>query len=234
MDVPFSVFPSWTWVVVVFLVILLVSFLLLAAKSDIVRDATSILGIQQSYSLARCQMAWWFFLVAASYCYIWLTLNNHDSLTQGVLVLTGISAATGLAGTVISGNSQDPATKQAAVQAALEARLAALPTLIEAATDPVVRASLQTDLADKKAALIDLARHGVTASEGFLFDILRDETGISFHRFQMAGWTVILGFVFIAAVSSQLTMPDFSATLLGLMGISSGTYIGFKVSNMQQ
>jgi hypothetical protein len=26
-------------------------------------------------------------------------------------------------------------------------------------------------------------------------------------------------------------MPDFSATLLGLMGISSGTYIGFKASD---
>ena len=60
-------------------------------------------------------------------------------------------------------------------------------------------------------------------------DILRDETGISFHRFQMAGWTVVLGFVFVAAVYSQLAMPDFSATLLGLMGISSGTYIGFKI-----
>jgi hypothetical protein len=31
------------------------------------------------------------------------------------------------------------------------------------------------------------------------------------------------------AVFSQLAMPDFSATLLGLMGISSGTYIGFKI-----
>ena len=25
------------------------------------------------------------------------------------------------------------------------------------------------------------------------------------------------------------TMPDFSATLLGLMGLSSGTYVGFKM-----
>jgi hypothetical protein len=47
----------------------------------------------------------------------------------------------------------------------------------------------------------------------------------------MMAWTVILGFVFIASVWSDLTMPDFSPTLLGLMGISSGTYVGFKLAN---
>ena len=233
-DVPFQVFPAWTWAVVLFLLGLLIGFLLLAVKSDIVRDSPSIAGIKQSYSLARCQMASWFFIVAASYCYIWLTLNNHDSLTDGVLILTGISAATGLAGTVLSSNLGDPAAKQAALQTALQDRIAALPALIEAATDPAVKTALQAELAAKNAALTDLARHGVTSSEGFLFDLLRDETGISFHRFQMAGWTVILGFVFIAAVYSQLAMPNFSATLLGLMGISSGTYVGFKISNLPQ
>jgi hypothetical protein len=66
-------------------------------------------------------------------------------------------------------------------------------------------------------------------STGFLQDILRDETGVSFHRFQMAAWTVILGFVFVISVYQDLAMPEFSATLLGLMGISSGTYVGFKI-----
>jgi hypothetical protein len=38
----------------------------------------------------------------------------------------------------------------------------------------------------------------------------------------------VLGLVFIRSVLLQLVMPDFDTTLLGLMGISSGTYIGFK------
>lgn len=38
----------------------------------------------------------------------------------------------------------------------------------------------------------------------------------------------MLGIMFISSVYNNLTMPEFSATLLGLMGISSGTYIGFK------
>jgi hypothetical protein len=28
---------------------------------------------------------------------------------------------------------------------------------------------------------------------------------------------------------NQLAMPQFSATLLGLLGISAGTYVGFKI-----
>ena len=39
------------------------------------------------------------------------------------------------------------------------------------------------------------------------------------------------GEVFYATeVLSKLAMPVFDATLLTLMGISSGTYLGFKVS----
>lgn len=67
------------------------------------------------------------------------------------------------------------------------------------------------------------------ASRGFLRDILSDEQGISLHRFQLFVWTLVLGIIFVADVYGRLTMPQFSATLLGLMGISSGTYLGFKV-----
>ena len=233
-DVTFQVFPSWTWAVVVFLLVMLAGFIILAWKSDIVRDAPSVANVKQSFSLARCQMAWWFFIIAGSYCYIWLTLNNHDSLTSGVLILTGISAATGLASTAIDGGKRDQRNKLLAEQTVLTARVNALPAAIAAAPAGSV-ADLQAELLAKSGRLSDIATalaalpSPTGASEGFLMDILRDETGISFHRFQMAGWTVVLGFVFVAAVYSQLAMPDFSATLLGLMGISSGTYIGFKI-----
>ncbi|HEX9459334.1 MAG TPA: hypothetical protein VGA84_09330 [Thermoanaerobaculia bacterium] len=42
-------------------------------------------------------------------------------------------------------------------------------------------------------------------------------------------WTLVLGGVFLISVLWDLTMPEFSATMLALMGISSGTYIGFKL-----
>jgi hypothetical protein len=62
----------------------------------------------------------------------------------------------------------------------------------------------------------------------FFLDLLRERNSIDFHRFQMIAWTLILGAIFIVGVFSQLTMPKFDATLLALMGISSGTYVGFK------
>jgi hypothetical protein len=65
-------------------------------------------------------------------------------------------------------------------------------------------------------------------SMGFLRDILSDGNGVSFHRFQILAWTIVLGIMFLSSVYNGLTMPEFSASLLGLMGLSSGTYIGFK------
>jgi hypothetical protein len=73
-----------------------------------------------------------------------------------------------------------------------------------------------------------LERPGLVGAGGGGCDILSDGAGYSFHRFQIFGWTLALAGVFIFNVYNQLTMPEFSATLLGLMGMSSGTYIGFK------
>ncbi len=67
----------------------------------------------------------------------------------------------------------------------------------------------------------------------FFDDLLTDVDGVTLHRFQMLAITVILGLMFIIHVVTTLTMPEFDATLLGLMGISGGTYIGFKVPEKQ-
>ncbi len=45
----------------------------------------------------------------------------------------------------------------------------------------------------------------------------------------MLVWTVVLGFVFVTKVVYDLAMPEFSATVLALVGISAGTYVGFKL-----
>jgi hypothetical protein len=66
-------------------------------------------------------------------------------------------------------------------------------------------------------------------SENFIFDILSDANGISFHRFQMVAWTLVLSVVFAAEVYENLAMPTFGPVLLGLLGLSAGTYIGLKI-----
>jgi hypothetical protein len=66
-------------------------------------------------------------------------------------------------------------------------------------------------------------------TKGFWTDVLTNGDGPSFHRYQMMMFTVIPVWIFIVKTANGLAMPEFDATLLGLMGISSGTYIGFKL-----
>lgn len=72
--------------------------------------------------------------------------------------------------------------------------------------------------------------HAAFSSTGSWWrDILSDGRDTSIHRFQMAAWTVVLGIVFLHQVYATLAMPEFNATLLGLLGISAGTYLGLKL-----
>lgn len=64
---------------------------------------------------------------------------------------------------------------------------------------------------------------------GFLADILSDGGDTpSIHRLQMFAWTVVLAVIFIVEVWRNLRMPAFDNTLLSLMGISGGAYVGLK------
>lgn len=142
---------------------------------------------KKPFSLARCQMAFWFFLVIISFLFIWLITGAFDIITGSVLALIGISAGTALGGAAI-----------------------------DAGKNPVNQ-ELQPQV-----------------STGFFNDLLTDENGsFSFHRFQMFIWTIVLAFLFVSSVHSRLSMPEFSATLLALLGISAGTYLGFKLPEKQ-
>lgn len=70
----------------------------------------------------------------------------------------------------------------------------------------------------------------------FLSDLIDDGTGtgISLHRIQVVIWTLILGTIFIQSVNKVMSMPEFSDTLLLLMGVSNGLYLGFKFPEQVQ
>ena len=88
---------------------------------------------------------------------------------------------------------------------------------------------------DESKNKVDAARRNKDAvtAQNWLSDLLTDANGISFHRLQMVIWTLVLGIVFIQQVVCNLALPDFDETLLALMGISSGTYLGFKLPEQQ-
>ncbi len=207
-------FAAWA----VGFVVLFALFVWAARASDIVREGgpQPTGGRRKAYSLGRCQMAFWFFLIAMAFCLIFLITWDVDSISQGVLGLMGISAGTGLAGAIVDTSKNGDAESQKKDLLGQKALLAAGPPR------PQAQADVEAKLAQVSAQL------ETSPTDGLINDLLSDATGISFHRFQMVVWTIILGVVFAARVKSDLVMPDFSATLLGLMGISSGTYIGFK------
>jgi hypothetical protein len=255
--------PQWLTVIspvygIVALVVVLVTLVLLiwlARTTNLIRDGgvCPVPGKQRPYNLGRTQMAAWFFLIYASYTTIWLITDSLDTISGSLLALMGISAGTALSEAMIDSSKMDAASDQmqslVAEKQALDQSLPqvqsqldvlnAKPTLLP--DDTANRDSLnnQLQLGRKRLAELNQSIQSLTppadagVSKGFLRDILSDASGYSFHRFQIFAWTIILGIMFVSSVYNNLTMPEFSATLLGLMGISSGTYIGFKFPEKQ-
>jgi hypothetical protein len=161
-------------------------FVYMCRTTSLVRSGTHPIPHERPYSLSLFQMSFWFFLVIAAYVFMWLITDELDTITDSILALIGIGAATALGAALIDKNKAAPAPDEPGGK-----------------------------------------------SRGFLNDVMSDPTGVSLHRFQMFVWTLVLGVIFIGSVYKNLEMPQFSATLLGLMGISSGTYLGFKVPEKQ-
>ncbi|HEY2232563.1 MAG TPA: hypothetical protein VGK01_03720 [Candidatus Angelobacter sp.] len=231
------IYPWYSKAVFVLMGLLFICVIILGWRSDLLRDVT--LGrpaapARPPFSLGRVQMAWWFSLVISAYVYICLITKEINIITATTLTLIGISAGTGLASVFVDKQKiEDEENQKISLQSersVVQARIVALTAVAPAAGSPE---ALELQDREKRLAEIEAllakfpAAPVIPASKGFL-DILRDGEGLSFHRFQIAIWTIVLGLVFVKSAFLDLIMPDFDATLLGLMGISSGTYIGFK------
>lgn len=83
-------------------------------------------------------------------------------------------------------------------------------------------------------AITDTQQTTYSAHASFFRDLITDKNGVTLHRFQMLAMTVILGVVFIVNTVMRDALPlNFDGTTLGLMGISAGTYLGFKIPEDQ-
>ncbi|QHV96429.1 kinetochore Spc7 family protein [Spirosoma endbachense] len=294
----FNVIPHGWFTIWSFLFILLVvGFFLIGDKSELLRDSVPQPGGGQRrpFSLARTQIAFWFFIILASYLFIgMITGNFSSSITGSVLVLLGISSATAVGSAVIDANKNNSTETQKQLVSAKDTlnEIGQLDLAIQSLKNddtglteniqtinsqlPTLKADLETlkreaeqdstnavksqsvkakqdeidsnekDLLEKQTSLVakqaelaikqtekeekvSLLRKLTNQSENFLIDILSDINGVSFHRFQMAAWTLILGIIFIVQVYKVLAMPVFNETLLTLLGISAGTYLSLKI-----
>jgi hypothetical protein len=224
---------SWHWILPLFIVMLAI-LLYLAATSDLLRYTlgTPPIRPQRSpFSLGLVQMAFWFCLSLAAYVYICLMTKQAHVPMGSVLGLLGISATTGLAAVFVDKQKGSSTGSLAAERAALTARVKDLSSaqVIPGSTAEADLLQKKNRLAQVEALLAQLPSDTLPAtSKGFLTDILSDGENVSFHRFQMVVWTIVLGVIFVWSVYRNMTMPEFDASLLTLMGISSGTYLGFK------
>jgi hypothetical protein len=87
--------------VVVYLVAILI-FLWTAGAPNLLRDPDGPLRDgKHVFSLSRCQLAWWFFLILAAWGFLWVTTSSRDTMNQTALILLGIGSATFLSGAIV-------------------------------------------------------------------------------------------------------------------------------------
>lgn len=253
-------YTGWTIVALIGVILALVLFIWLARTTGILRDSGPPLltANKRPFSLARAQAAVWFFLVIGSFLFLYLITGDYNTVSEQALILIGIGTGTALGAAMIDASKNTGANESLAdlnpKRAGFEAEVKELtakrtdlnnrvtqaganatPEDKQALSDLSVQLSQKTAELNETIKKIEEAKSGLSKpeSEGLFRDLLSDVNGVNFHRFQMVIWTIVLVALFIAGVYSTLAMPQFSNTLLALMGISSGTYLGFKIPERQ-
>ncbi len=247
---------TWLYSVLGGMCILLVLFRYMGSHTDLLRDRDLSVradGCAQ-FSLARLQLAFWLFLVVGAFLSIWLVTDRLDTLNTSILALLGISSATllasKLANTFTLTDGQVPADPLRSARAgkpcetlkaslkdrrttfeAEAVRIEGNPDHLDAATYEDAKRKLEDRIEQTES---DLAYLGYSVVTRFFVDLLSENGRISLHRMQIVVWTVVLGVVFVTRVWHELAMPVFSDTLLGLMGLSSVTYVALKVPELKK
>jgi hypothetical protein len=233
-------FGSIVWALGVYLFVV-VLFSRLAARTGLLCETNGKIGGDglAPYSLARAQMAFWFLAVVGATLFLWIATGQLHILNETCLWLIGIGSGTALGSAIIA-------------QSDVEGKpgrfwISRLPK--ETADDFGARLKLEADKAQALASVADAsdevkARADALACQLRSFaatpkrkwkrvfeDWLTDNQVYSFHRYQMFVWTIILGTIFVTKVLKYRELPTFDGTMLALMGITSGTYLGFKLQD---
>ena len=181
--------------------IALVVFYMCSGAPNLLRDPDAPLRDgRHIYSLSRCQLAWWFFVILLAWGFLFVITHSPDTLNPTALILLGIGSGTALSG-MVAGS---------------------------------VKNSLNDNDKNKPSELVlnpEARPRGFQRGAGaWLYDLLSDTDAVGFHRFQLIVWNVILGGVFLVWTWTDFAMPEFNATLLGLLGLSAATFVGMKMT----
>jgi hypothetical protein len=228
--------------VILFLLGLCVS-LLLAKRSTLLRKAAeeSMPAKMKRFSLARSQMAFWFFAVSFSYLFLWMFSGDSPQITLSVLAALLISGSTCLGAAFID-------SRERRLIDEIRSEKISLKEQMESLEERLRFLAILPDTDDRREREIDRlfqlkAQHRrlttylpdrEITSHGFISDILSDSEGLSFSRFQLVIWTLILLVVFLSSMYNVFAIPNLDVTLLLLMCIGSVTYLGFKLIHISE
>ncbi|MET1028123.1 MAG: hypothetical protein ABWY00_13210 [Dongiaceae bacterium] len=244
-----AVISGW-WVMgaVLAVVVILVAIWTAATRTNLLKDdlLPQLSQAETPYSLGRTQMAFWFVLIFASFIALFVMMQDFNTITTQSLVLMGLSGATGVFAMAVDASKDTPIGAANETLRALGLKsyedvrnldqevAQRQKALQQPNLDDATKLRLQTEIADrlnKKRSYHDITRPFV--SDGWYRDLTTDINGPALHRVQVFFWTLALGAVFVIEVYRQLSMPQFSQTLLALMGVTSAGYIGFKYTETQ-
>lgn len=240
--------PWWTWIAIAIYLLVLAILIVLARRTDLVRDTGGCRrpdGLRP-FSLARAQMAFWFLVIIGASLFLWLATGTWHILNDTCLWLIGIGSGTALGSAIISEadvaagkpDQKNPLGRKrrddlAKFKVSLDREINETNDKLNAAPTPEARAGFQARYDALLAQKEDLGRMPNRGWKRLMNDWLTDGDVYSFHRYQMLAWTLVLGLFFIAKVWSKWELPTFDGTTLALLGITSGTYLGFKLQKSQ-
>lgn len=165
------------------------AILRLGSRSRMLRDSVPGIevppGHQLEFSLAKCQLAWWTFLVLSGYLLVYCVTGTMPTISTTTLALLGVSAGT----------------------AGLSSALSKAPGTVSQAANGRVMPYF---------------------SRGWWTDIVSDDQGVSMHRLQQVGFTLLMGYLFVRTVYKTVALPEWTDNEILLLALSSATYLGLK------
>ena len=241
--------PGWKlWFMFLYGMAILAGMTVLGLQTNMLRGLESRRRPdgRHQLSLSHVQLAIWFVVVFGSYIYLWVITGDLNTLSTSGLYLVSIAIVTTFGSTAIQGMSgvdKELAAYNSFLAPRLQMDRATVIRVVDAAELKTRKRweELQGNLVtvperESREAFRDwddLRRQKEYLATPLIYrwlvDILSENGEVTLHRFQMLAWTVGLAFIFCVRVFSDLTMPIFPGEVLALMGISAGTYLGFRL-----
>jgi hypothetical protein len=240
--------PLWKllWLLAM-IVTFLSGFVLLALATDILKakDARLRPNGAKQWSLSHFQLAFWFMVVFFGFFYLWV-LTGKMALPITAVTLCSIALVTAIGGEGITQFSSNSEELSAYNRLMLDRRAMSDRYIIDLIRNQMksARARIDASAANPSAAekahcdYLEYARQlrfmQLPKMGRWLTDLLSENGDITLHRFQMLAWTLGLGAMFLFHVVGELSLPDLPGSLVALMGLSAGTYLGFRIPEARQ